>query len=91
MPTYDYVCMNCEHEFEAFQSITAGPLTECPKCGGPVKRKIGPGAGLIFKGSGFYITDYKKNGDKKSPPETSDSSKPKSESKLKTDAAREKE
>lgn len=59
MPTYDYVCEECSHEFEAFQRITADPLKECPKCGGLVHRKIGAGAGLVFKGSGFYITDYK--------------------------------
>lgn len=82
MPTYDYLCQDCGHEFEAFQSITAEPLTECPKCGGEVKRKIGLGAGLIFKGSGFYITDYKKNDEKKTETkkEAADTSKPKSES-----------
>ncbi|MBN1780123.1 zinc ribbon domain-containing protein [bacterium] len=60
MPTYDYVCAKCNHEFEAFQSITDAPLKKCPECGGKVKRRIGAGSGLIFKGSGFYITDYKK-------------------------------
>lgn len=61
MPTYDYECKNeeCGHAFEAFQSITASPLRKCPECGGKVKRLIGAGAGLIFKGSGFYITDYR--------------------------------
>ncbi len=61
MPTYDYRCRACGHQFEAFQSIKAEPLRECPVCGGPVERLIGLGNGLIFKGSGFYITDYKKN------------------------------
>ena len=60
MPTYDYICRNCDYEFEAFQSMSEKPLKKCPECGGPLKRKIGTGAGLIFKGSGFYITDYKK-------------------------------
>lgn len=61
MPTYEYVCAKCESEFEAFQSMKDAPLTKCPQCGrkGGVKRKIGGGAGLIFKGTGFYITDYK--------------------------------
>ncbi len=61
MPTYDYECQieECGHTFEAFQSISARPLRKCPECGGKVKRLIGAGAGLIFKGSGFYITDYR--------------------------------
>jgi putative FmdB family regulatory protein len=60
MPTYDYECASCKHAFELFQSITAAPITECPECKKPeVKRLIGTGGGLIFKGSGFYCTDYK--------------------------------
>ena len=60
MPTYDYKCFACEHQFELFQSITADPIKKCPKCGKlKVKRLLGTGAGLIFKGSGFYITDYR--------------------------------
>lgn len=59
MPTYDYRCESCGHQFEYIQSMTAAPLRNCPKCGGPVFRLIGAGAGLIFKGPGFYITDYK--------------------------------
>lgn len=67
MPTYEYVCEKCGHQFDKFQSITARPLTVCPKdqCArkqwgkGRVKRVLGAGAGLIFKGSGFYITDYR--------------------------------
>ncbi|MCE1187955.1 MAG: zinc ribbon domain-containing protein [Ignavibacteria bacterium] len=61
MPTYEYVCTECANEFDAFQSITADPLTECPKCKGKVKRKISAGLSPIFKGSGFYQTDYKKS------------------------------
>jgi len=60
MPTYEYLCKKCGHEFEAFQSMMEKPLKKCPNCGGIVKRLISSGAGLIFKGSGFYITDYKK-------------------------------
>ncbi len=60
MPTYEYQCKTCRHLFEVFQSITEKPVRKCPACGGEVKRLIGPGAGLIFKGSGFYITDYKR-------------------------------
>ena len=61
MPTYDYRCLECGHEFEARQSMKDPHLTDCPQpdCQGKVKRKIGLGAGLIFKGSGFYITDYR--------------------------------
>jgi putative FmdB family regulatory protein len=60
MPTYEYRCKKCKHEFEEFQSMTAAPLTVCPKCKTPnLVRIIGSGAGMIFKGSGFYQTDYK--------------------------------
>src|SRR5215467_653686 len=60
MPTYEYRCDACGHTFERFQSITADPIKRCPECGkSKVRRLIGTGAGLIFKGSGFYITDYR--------------------------------
>lgn len=60
MPTYDYVCDSCQHEFEAFESITSRPQTDCPECKAPrLRRKIGPGAAILFKGSGFYTTDYR--------------------------------
>jgi len=67
MPTYEYVCEKCGHGFEVFQAISADPLKICPRefCArekwgrGRVKRKIGAGAGLLFKGSGFYVTDYR--------------------------------
>lgn len=60
MPTYDYRCEKCKHEFEAFQSITAAPLKKCPKCAKQsLRRLIGTGAALLFKGDGFYITDYR--------------------------------
>ncbi|MCO5168098.1 MAG: zinc ribbon domain-containing protein [Planctomycetes bacterium] len=60
MPTYDYVCQDCSHAFEHFQSMSSDPLTTCPQCQGDLKRLIGTGGALIFKGSGFYCTDYKK-------------------------------
>lgn len=61
MPTYDYQCQSCGHKFEAVQSMKDPHLTDCPQaeCGGNVKRLIGRGSGFIFKGSGFYITDYR--------------------------------
>lgn len=59
MPTYQYRCSACDHEFEEFQSISEPPITICPACGGKTQRVITGGAGLIFKGSGFYITDYR--------------------------------
>jgi putative FmdB family regulatory protein len=63
MPTYEYECGACGHKFEEFQSITAKPLTKCPICKKrKVKRLVSGGAGFIFKGSGFYITDYRSEG-----------------------------
>jgi putative FmdB family regulatory protein len=60
MPTYEYRCEKCGHEFEEFQSISAKPIKKCPKCGKlAVKRLISAGAGIIFRGSGFYETDYR--------------------------------
>ncbi len=60
MPTYDYICDGCKHEFEAFESIKSQPQTDCPECKEPkLRRKIGPGAAILFKGSGFYQTDYR--------------------------------
>ena len=60
MPTYDYRCAACGHTFEEFQSITADPLKTCPQCRKRrLERVIGPGAGFLFKGEGFYITDYR--------------------------------
>jgi putative FmdB family regulatory protein len=61
MPTYEYECETCHNHFEEFQNMTDQPIQKCPKCGKKVKRLISSGAGFIFKGSGFYITDYKKN------------------------------
>jgi putative FmdB family regulatory protein len=91
MPTYEYVCAKCGHQFEQFQSISAKPLITCPETActqkrwgkGKVKRAISGGAGLLFKGSGFYITDYrsdkyKEAAKKDSAPATSSSSDGKS-------------
>ncbi|HEU4828877.1 MAG TPA: zinc ribbon domain-containing protein [Gemmatimonadales bacterium] len=61
MPTYEYGCPN-GHHFEKIQKISEKPRTKCPECGAPATRKISGGAGLVFKGSGFYITDYGKDG-----------------------------
>ena len=65
MPTYPYRCKACGHEFDQFQAITDEPIAACPECGGETHRIIVGGAGLIFKGSGFYITDYRKDSYKK--------------------------
>ncbi|HEU4698029.1 MAG TPA: zinc ribbon domain-containing protein [Gemmatimonadales bacterium] len=71
MPTYEYVCPE-GHQFELFQRISDKPEATCPTCGEPAVRKISGGAGLVFKGSGFYITDYGKDGKgpRKAPAET---------------------
>ena len=60
MPTYEYECTKCGHTFEAFQSMKDAPLSSCPQCRGRVRRLIGGGIGVIFKGSGFYSTDHRK-------------------------------
>ena len=59
MPTYEYECQKCHHHYELFQGIKEEPVKRCPKCKGKTKRLIGTGAGIIFKGSGFYMTDYR--------------------------------
>ena len=74
MPTYEYKCLDCGIQFDRFQSITEDPIQECPECSGQTKRLIGAGAGLIFKGSGFYITDYRSEGYKESAKKDQDSS-----------------
>ena len=66
MPTYDYQCDACDHTFELFQSITAATERKCPECGKlKLRRLIGPGAAIVFKGSGFYETDYRSSSYKK--------------------------
>ena len=59
MPTYEYKCSKCNKTFEVFQSITAKPVKKCPECSSPVERLINGGGGFLFKGSGFYTTDYR--------------------------------
>jgi putative FmdB family regulatory protein len=80
VPTYDYYCPACKHSFERFESIGDDRAKECPKCGKKkAKRRLGTGAGLIFKGSGFYVTDYKGAG--KSDKSEKPAEKPKESSK----------
>lgn len=89
MPTYQYICTKCDHEFEVVQPIAAAPLSTCPKdrCGevkwgkGKVRRQISGGAGLLFKGSGFYITDYRSDGYKQAAKKETDAASPKKETK----------
>jgi len=90
MPTYDYRCDACGHELELFQSITESPKRKCPECGKQkLQRVIGTGAGIFFKGSGFYETDYRtdsyKKGAEADKKESSDSSSSKSDSKKSDD------
>lgn len=71
MPTYEYKCKHCKHRFEALQSMTAEPLKRCPECGRRgLQRLIGSGVGVIFKGSGFYGTDYKRGSSAKGSSDT---------------------
>lgn len=65
MPTYDYKCPKCGTRFERFQKITEPAVARCPKCGAKAERQISGGHGIVFKGSGFYETDYKRKGEKK--------------------------
>jgi len=88
MPTYEYECLKCGHRFEIFQKMTDKPRKRCPKCRGKLRRLVGSGAGMIFKGSGFYVTDYRsqsyKDQKKKEsgvPPKVKDESKPKAKPK----------
>ena len=75
MPTYDYICDDCKHEFEAFESIKADPQRVCPSCQKEtLRRKIGAGAAILFKGSGFYLTDYRSDSYKKAAKADRDSS-----------------
>ncbi len=91
MPTYDYECSRCGHRFEAFHSISAEPLSACPKCPGKVTRMIGAGAGFLFKGSGFYETDYRSSDYKKAAAaDSSRSAAPKKDKKTASKKASEK-
>ncbi|MBT3374923.1 MAG: hypothetical protein HN742_08975 [Lentisphaerae bacterium] len=91
MPTYEYKCLDCDDRFEVVQSMKDDALAECTKCQGRLKRLIGTGAGIIFKGSGFYCTDYRSDSyksaakkDKPAPASTSDSSSSSTSSDTKT-------
>ncbi|WP_417392381.1 FmdB family zinc ribbon protein [Gimesia sp.] len=88
MPTYDYECSQCGHKWEEFQSITAKPLRKCPECGRlKAKRVIGAGGGIIFKGSGFYQTDYRSSSYKKDAAADSKAQTPSSDSKSSGDSS----
>lgn len=77
MPTYDYECQKCQHTWELFQPITAKPVKKCPECGkSSARRVIGPGAAILFKGSGFYLTDYRSDSYKKAAEADKKSSEP---------------
>jgi putative FmdB family regulatory protein len=84
MPTYDYKCTKCNLEFERFQRITEDPIKTCPECNGPVKRLIGGGTGIIFKGSGFYVTDNKKSSITSTPVSNNNKKDSKTETKSET-------
>lgn len=74
MPTYEYRCRPCGAEFEKFQKMSDEPVAECPECGANAERRLSAGAGFLFKGSGFYITDYRGEGYKKAAEKESGSS-----------------
>ncbi len=91
MPTYEYECLKCGNRFEVFQRMTDPPRKRCPKCKGKVRRLVGSGAGMIFKGTGFYATDYRsesyksqKKKESGETPKTKDESKPKAKPKTET-------
>ncbi len=88
MPTYDYRCNACDHEFELFQSMSAGVKKKCPECGKmALERLIGIGAAVMFKGSGFYETDYRSDSYKKSAEADKKTAEPKTETKSDTKKA----
>jgi putative FmdB family regulatory protein len=90
MPTYQYKCTKCDHEFEARQRMTDDPLSECPVCGGKVRRVVGS-VGIVFKGKGFYVTDHRNGTGRVQTPDASEKtsdSKEKSETPKKVDKAK---
>jgi len=86
MPTYDYECAKCGHAYELFQSISEPPKKRCPVCRGKVNRLIGTGAGLLFKGGGFYSTDYRSENYKSASKKDAESSSSATKTDSKTDA-----
>jgi len=88
MPTYTYKCKKCSHSIDVFHAMSAKRRIACPKCGAPCRRMIGIGAGIIFKGSGFYETDYRRNAGSGAPgsPESKSESKTEAKSESKTEA-----
>ena len=87
MPTYDYKCTQCGHDFEMFQTMSESHIKDCPECDGTVRRLVGGGSGLIFKGSGFYLTDYGKGKDQR---KKTDGQNGKEKKSTKTDKSKEK-
>ena len=87
MPTYDYKCKKCSHTFEYFHTMSDAPLELCPECKGELRRLISGGSGLIFKGSGFYLTDYANKDSSKSMTKSDEDStkKPEKDTKKKPD------
>ena len=81
MPTYDYICKKCDHTFEYFQAMSDTPLKNCPECKSKVRRLVSGGSGLIFKGSGFYLTDYVKKDSSEKKEESTASKKSKKDQK----------
>lgn len=90
MPNYDYRCEKCDHVFEVFQSMNDEKLSDCPvpDCGGKVKRLMGTGAGIIFKGSGFYQTDYRSDSYKSGAKKDSEKNKPSEKKETETGASK---
>lgn len=87
MPTYDYTCQACGHQLELFQSMTERPKRKCPSCGAlRLKRHIGTGAGIVFKGSGFYQTDYRSSSYEEGAKQAKDAAKSDGKPKKKSDS-----
>ena len=86
MPTYEYECTKCHHRFEVFQGISDPPKKRCPECRSKVRRLLGTGAGLLFKGSGFYTTDYRSESYKKAAQSEAKSAQPKADSSKKSES-----
>lgn len=88
MPTYEYECKKCGHRIERFQPISAPPLSSCPRCRGRLQRLISAGAGILFKGSGFYATDYRSKGYREAEKKEREIASPKKETKKDTGKAK---